>query len=424
MSILIIGAGIAGLAAAYHLQQAGKTVTVLEGRNRIGGRVWTSHDFADFPVEFGAEMMHGHNIATWEWVRKLGLKTYHWMQLDDTMVRMADGQWLTMTQARETSPDFEITRSWNMPDIAPTPDEDLRTYFQRIGFNETQLGYAQRTLGNSEGDDLSQLSAEAILAAIKYDYGAEPEGLPPLAWDDYRILDGYDSFYNGLANGLDIRLNTVVQSVEWGASGVTIYTTDGQTFHGEQAVITLPVAVLQSDKVRFSPQLPPIKQEALAGLSMPPVMKMVYLFDKPITDPAISGIYSAGNPPKWWQPSYSRDTKMTVWTGFFSGDYAREMLALDEEGALQKGLNTLRVETGNMDLQYVKARWVCWPHDEFTLGGYSIALPGHAAAREKLARPTPPLYWAGEATAEHHEVATVHGAYNSGKRAAQEVINH
>jgi monoamine oxidase len=215
-----------------------------------------------------------------------------------------------------------------------------------------------------------------------------------------------------------------VKSVAWGASGVTIHTVDGQSFHGEQAVITLPVAVLQSGKVRFSPELPPIKQEALAGLSMPPVMKLVYLFDSPIIDPAISGIYSAGNPPKWWQPSYSRDTKMTVWTGFFSGDYAREMLALGEEGALQKGLNTLRVETGNMDLQYVKARWICWPHDEFTMGGYSIALPGHAAAREKLARPTPPLFWAGEATAEHHEVATVHGAYNSGRRAAEEVINH
>jgi monoamine oxidase len=115
---------------------------------------------------------------------------------------------------------------------------------------------------------------------------------------------------------------------------------------------------------------------------------------------------------------------MTVWTGFFSGDYAREMLSLGEEGAIQKGLNTLRVEVDNMDLQYVKARWVCWQQDEFTMGGYSIALTGHAAAREKLARPTPPLFWAGEATAEHHEVATVHGASNSGKRVAREIIEH
>src|SRR5690606_5225275 len=111
---------------------------------------------------------------------------------------------------------------------------------------------------------------------------------------------------------------------------------DNQSFVGDAVVITLPLAVLQAGKVRFSPDLPPNKQAALAGLRMPPVMKLVYRFDAPITDSAISGIYSAGNPPKWWQPSFSRDTDMTVWTGFFSGDYAREMLALGEAGAIQK----------------------------------------------------------------------------------------
>lgn len=423
MKIFVIGAGVSGLATAYHLQQAGADVTVLEGRNRIGGRVWTNRDFADFPVEFGAEMMHGHNIATWEWVRKLKLKTYHWAQLDDTLVRMADGRVLTMQQARETSTDFEITRTWNIPDIpVAVGDEDLRSYLKRIGFDETLLGYVQRTLGNSEGDDLSQLSAEAILAGIKHDYGAEPAGLHPLAWDDYRILDGYDAFYNGLANGLDVRLNTIVTDIEWQADKVSILTKNNQSFTGDYAVVTLPLAVLQSGKVRFSPDLPQSKQEALSGLKMPPVMKLVYLFDAPITDPAISGIYSASNPPKWWQPSFSRDTKMTVWTGFFSGDYAREMLSLGEAGAIAKGLETLRTEVSNPSLKYAKARWVCWPQDEFTMGGYSIALPHHADSRHKLAQPIPPLFWAGEATAEHHEVATVHGAYNSGKRAAQEIL--
>jgi monoamine oxidase len=100
------------------------------------------------------------------------------------------------------------------------------------------------------------------------------------------------------------------------------------------------------------------------------------------------------------------------------------MLALGETDAIEKGLNTLRVEFDKPDLQYVKARWICWPHDPYTLGGYSIALPGHAAARAKLAQPSPPLFWAGEATAAHHEVATVHGAYNSGKRVAQEILSH
>lgn len=59
MTTLVIGAGMAGLTAARDLHQANETVLVLEARNRIGGRVLTDHAFAPFPVEFGAEYIHG-----------------------------------------------------------------------------------------------------------------------------------------------------------------------------------------------------------------------------------------------------------------------------------------------------------------------------------------------------------------------------
>ncbi len=154
---------------------------------------------------------------------------------------------------------------------------------------------------------------------------------------------------------------------------------------------------------------------------MGPVMKLVYLFDEPILDPSIGAIYAKGNPPMWWSPTLGRVGGAVVWSGFFSGDYARELLPLGEEATLQKGLETLRAEIGNPGLQYVKARWVNWPEDEFALGGYSACLPGHYDARAKLAEPTPPLYWAGEASAPHHLTAMVHGAYFTGQRAADEI---
>jgi len=181
------------------------------------------------------------------------------------------------------------------------------------------------------------------------------------------------------------------------------------------------VGVLKANRVQFTPDLPTIKQEALAGLKMGPVMKMVYEFEAPLLDPAIGAIYAQGNPPMWWSPSLGREQGAVVWTAFFSGDYAREMLKLGEAGALRQGLNTLRQEVGNPDLEYKQARWINWPEDEFALGGYSVCLPGHYHAREKLAQATPPLYWAGEATAAHHLTAMVHGAYASGQRAAHEI---
>ena len=192
----------------------------------------------------------------------------------------------------------------------------------------------------------------------------------------------------------------------------------GDIYAADAAVITLPLGVLQSDRVRFKPPLPPLKREALTGLKMGPVMKLVYLFDEPLLEPSIGAIYARGNPPMWWSPSLGRDSGATVWTGFVTGDYAREMLALGEEAALQKGLETLRAEIGKPTLQFAKARWVNWPEDPFAMGGYSVCLPGHYAAREKLAQATPPLFWAGEASAPHHLTAMVHGAYFTGQRAA------
>ncbi len=417
MKAVVIGAGIAGLSAAYHLADAGIEVVVLEGRDRIGGRVWTSRDFADIPVEFGAELIHGRSadVNTWEWVHKLDLSTWHWNKTTDSMIRMEDGAWMTMDQARQVSPGLDVTRSWDLGDVAePEDQEDLATYLWRIGFSDVQMRYVQRSFANAEGDSMRFLNAKAHAHLFKDSDGEDDYG-------DYRILDGYDSYYQKLAEGLDIRLNTTVRAINW-TDRISVTTHADETFAGDVAVVTLPVGVLKAGKIAFDPALPRSKSEALDGLQMGPVMKMVYEFDQPILDRSIGAIYAKDNPPMWWSPSLGREDGAVVWTAFFTGDYAREMLALGEQAALQEGLNTLRREIAKPDLRYRKARWINWPEDEFALGGYSVCLPGHYAAREKLAKPTPPLYWAGEASAPHHLTAMVHGAYFTGQRAACEII--
>ena len=310
-----------------------------------------------------------------------------------------------------------MTRSWELGD-APEPrdDENLESYLRRIGFSDEQLRYVQRSFANAEGDSMRFLNAKAHAQLFK---DADAEG----DYSDHRILDGYDSYCDSLAEGLDIRLNAMVHDVDW-TKGVRIKLASQETLEADAAVVTLPVGVLQSDRITFVPELPPVKREALAGLKMGPVMKMVYQFAEPILDPAIGAIYARGNPPMWWSPSLGRDDGAVVWTAFFTGDYAREMLELGEAAALDKGMETLRWEIGNPDLQYLKARWINWPEDEFARGGYSVCLPGHYDARAKLAEPTPPLYWAGEASAPHHLAAMVHGAYFTGQRAADEIIRN
>jgi len=424
MKVIVIGAGIAGLSAAYRLTQAGVDVVILEARDRIGGRVHTDRSFAPYPVEFGAELIHGHNVITWDWVNKLNLRTLHWHKTDDSMVRLEDGRWLTMSDARRLDPGFDVTRSWELQDQpALYGDEDFASYLRRIGFSDQQLRYVKRSFANAVGDDMHYISAQAMLTEISVDDGPPPSDLLENASDDYRILDGYDRILDALAQSLTINLNKPVKSVIWGDKGVHVETNDG-ILSGDVALITLPIGVLQAGTVRFSPVLPVIKQLAIQRLRSGPVMKMVYLFDHPLLDQNIGAIYSAYNPPMWWTPALGRNADQFVWTAFLSGDWAREILELrDETLMLAAGLAALRRELDQPELNYIRAQVINWPNDPYARCGYSVTPPGGMHARADLAAPTPPLYWAGEATAHEGTAATVHGAYLSGQRAAQEILN-
>ena len=411
--VLVIGAGMAGLSAAHMLQQRGLRPVVLEARDRIGGRTWTDRAFADFPVELGAEFIHGESVATWTWVERLGLRTARWPKLDDAMIRLEDGAWLPMDRARELYPDFDITRSWRLPDVPPRPNEDWRSYLIRLGFTQDQLRYVKRSWANACGESMRFLSAAAMLETIRGSFG---NGI-----GDYRVLDGYSAIVDGLAQDVDVRLEHVVTEIESEAGGVRVRLQDGGRFDAEAAIVALPVGVLQSGLVSFEPGLPEAKMLALRGMRMGPVIKLVYRFDRAIVPPHVSAVYSAKNPPMWWSPSFGRGAASHVWTAFVSGDWAMDLLSLGAQAALDAAIDALRAELGDPDIQPVDARLVAWPDDPFSCGGYSFVLPGHDGARELLAEPTPPLYWAGEATEPEGRSATVHGAIESGLRAAREV---
>jgi len=416
MKAIVIGAGMAGLSAAFHLRAAGIATTVLEARGRIGGRVWTDRAFAGIPVEFGAELIHGTGpeVSTWHWVEKLGLTAWHWNKQDDSMIRTEEGEWMTMGAARAQSQDLDQTRTWTLDAPPPCTDESLEQYLRRIDFSPAQMRYVQRTFANAEGESMRALNAKAHLQFLADDDDAG-------ASSDYRILDGYDSVLEALAQGADIRLQCPVRVLRW-HDGLQAETDDGRVFQGDVAVVTLPLSLLQRGQPRFDPPLPPEKRAALDGLSMGPALKLLYLFEYPLLDPAIGAIYARGNPPMWWSPSLGRGDGPTVWTAFATGDYARELAQMGEQAALQHGLDRLRAESGQARLQWCAARWVNWSADAYAQGGYSACLPGHYHAREQLARATPPLYWAGEASAPHRLAATVHGAAFTGIRAAEEII--
>lgn len=327
-------------------------------------------------------------------------------------MRLVDGSLRTMADARGSFPDFDVTRSWALPHaLAPLADEALETYLRRIGFTEAQLHYVRRTFANASCESIEHLSALA----------ARDEWTDTSAGDgDYRILDGYIRIHEHLARGLNIRLNTAIHHIEWGDSGVRAWTAAGEVFEAESAIVTLPVGVLKSGRVTFSPALPAEKRTALNRLRMGPAMKLCFWFEEPVLPSGIGALYSALCPPMWWSPSAGRSVHGQAITALATGDYARALAASGEQGALEAALQTLRAELGQPGLTPTAAQCINWTADEFSLGGYSVAGPGAHLERQRLAQPTPPLFWAGEATAKNAWGATVHGALVSGQRAAAE----
>ena len=417
---LVLGAGVAGLKAARDLHDAGLRVVVLEARERVGGRVWTDRGFAPHPVELGAEFVHGERADTWALLRRLNARHRHWPKQDESLVQLEDGTVTTMRSARAADPAFDATRTMALPDVAPAPYEDLDAYLRRVRWSLDQRRHVRRAFANAAGDDPHRLSAAAVVAGLATD-GA--------GTGDHRLVDGYDALPLALADGLEVRLGVAVTRVALAAGRVRVEARLGDERAGgargwtaAAAVVALPLGVLQSDAVAWPPEVNAAKVAALAGLRMGPVIKLVYRLAEPPFEPGagVEAVYARGTPPMWWKSS-PPDAETPVWTGFVSGAGAADLLRLAPDAALRRALTALE-EVAGRDLRPLDGRVVAWPEDPWALGGYSHVLPGHLGARERLAAPTPPLYWAGEATAPEGCAATVHGAYRSGARAARELL--
>lgn len=423
--VLVLGAGVAGLKAARDLADAGRRVVVLEARDRVGGRVWTDRRFADHPVEFGAEFVHGDRADTWPLVHALGLRARPWPKQDESLVRGEDGVLRTMRAARAADVGFDATRTMDLPDVAAGRFEDLDGYLARIGWSAAQRRYVRRSFANAAGEDPHRLSAASVRRGLAADDGGE---------GDFRLADGYDALPRALASGLDVRLAQAAVRVVQARDGVEVTTRPAgavaagaaQRWRARAAVVALPLGVLQAGTVAFEPDLVALKGAALAGLRMGPVIKLVYrLSTAPFPDvagrPPAEALYARGMPPMWWTSSPA-GVPQPVWTAFVSGAGAADLLRHPPAAALARAFATLADEAARPDLAYVAGELVAWPLDPWARGGYSHVLPGHDGAREALAEATPPLFWAGEASAPEGCAATVHGAWRSGARAAREVL--
>jgi monoamine oxidase len=428
--VIVVGGGVAGLAAAAQLARAGFGVVLLEARRRLGGRICTLRRRGwRRPVEMGAEFVHGGNDELWRLLDRSGIRTRrlrgrHWRAEGGSIAKVADldraiaGVTRLIVPARAGDLSFAAYFRRFQPEVAPRDWAIARGFVE--GFEAAPLG---------------RISARSLAAET-----IEEE-------HQYAVPGGYDRLVASLADacsrsGVEVRKGAVVRSVRWRRGAVVVSTSGARPrlareYSARAVVISIPLGVLKARRgagaVRFTPEIRR-KRRRIDAMGMGEVVRTVFRF-KPgawlrllpriLRKGGREGfgfLHSSATPvPVWW--SLSDQPVLVGWAG---GPKAKALLALAPAARRRRALQSLATVLG------VKARtlaaalegWMShdWTRDPFSRGAYSFTAAGQDLAGRELRRPVAgTLFFCGEATAEGAEVGTVHGALRSGLRAAREV---
>jgi len=412
--VLVIGAGMAGLTAARELARAGLSVAVVEARDRIGGRVHSVRDFCGQPVEAGAEFIHGRGAATWTEVRAADLAVRPCPLVLRTMFNAGGAtRWLPFTLLHPGAwPGLGLLRAIRRID---PPDRSARDYLEQHHYRGRARIFAEMTLTGHLPGSLDEIGMLGLLG----------DGVLHLETGlNHRVADGYDRLPGFVGRGLDVRLGFATERVQRSPDGVVVSAADGRQLAARAAVCTLPVGVLRSGSVRFAPDLPEAKRTALEHIVMGPVVKVLLRFSERFWPRWLATLACGRGPVTlYWPVFHGDDKKPPVLTAYATGPRAALLARVGEPEAVDIALADLARLLPKADPRrlLVDARRIDWAGDPWARGGYTFLRPGGAGARARLAAAdTPPLFWAGSATASSPIAASVEAAYLSGLRAARE----
>ncbi len=417
--IIVVGAGIAGLAAASELAASGYRILVLEARDRLGGRIWTNRSLGS-PVDMGASWIHGVTGNPMKALAvQLGIETSA-TDYDDVIAFDAGGHQLSNAELGELANAFEELVE-EVESFGESRDANLsigaafdhvRGQYSLTPDETVALNYASMSAVVAAAAELNELS----LMHADQDDGFEGR--------DELFPAGYDQIARYLARTIDIRFNTVVSAIEHSASGVRIATSQG-TYDAEYAIVTLPLGVLKRGSVSFRPPLPAAKQDAIGKLGVGVLNKVALRFPEVFwpRDREFIGYMSrlAGEYPQFlnWQ-KHSGSPVLLAFTG---GDFARRLEDKTEKEIESEIMRILQRIFGHAIPEPDGLAVSRWRSDAYAAGSYSHIPPGATGAEyDRLADPVDHgrLLFAGEATIRQYP-ATVHGAYLSGIREAKRI---
>lgn len=416
--VIVIGAGISGLYAALLLSRQGKKVSILEARDRTGGRIHTIHDplFA-LPVEAGAEFVHGDLKLTKKLLCEAGAEYY---AIKGNVWRWSEDNEFEQQEDFIKDQDELIKQLKGLEQ-----DMSVKDFLDLYFTGDKYLELRESLTGFVQGYDAADVRNASSFALLEELLGEEGEQL--------RVKGGYIKLVDYLTDeckklGCTIELSCIVSSISWGPNEVTITTADKQIHTAPKAIITLPVGVLQTPRgesgyVAIGP-LPPVTTEAIHALGNTGVIKVILQFETAFWEEYIKKVgflFSDTEIPTWWTQLPEENGMITGW---IAGPEALKLKDEPDKIILQVAISSLAYI---FDMEYdpllfeMKSSHVHnWTTDPFTKGAYAYERVTSKHAKRVLSEPLDDtLYFAGEALHEGPERGTVEAALLSAEKVVE-----
>ena len=420
--VIVVGAGMAGLAAASRLARTGAKVTLLEARDRVGGRILTRRE-PGLPVtiELGAEFIHGKSPQLWKILAEAGLETW---ELGGDSYCYENGRLAECLSWEERFSILEDLESYDGPDIS------FAEYLQHRGDDPN----APWSVSYVEGFNAAEQSLIGV-ASLKKQQIAEDsiEGNRI-----FRVRAGFDQVPEFLAKkfiklGGVLHKNARVERIAWRRREVRVGCTGQrgrplEDMTARAVVVTVPLGVLQANCISFDPK-PEELFAQLPRLAFGNAHRVTLVFDDDFWSHIKNKHFSFAFclecvPPTWWTAAPISAPEITGWIGGSKAEDPRwDSESLLVEQSVQTFANLFSLSPNQVRRRLRGAHTHNWHKDPYARGAYSYVPFGALEAPGLLSLPQEDtLFFAGEHTDLDGHWGTVHGALNTGLRAAEQVL--
>ena len=404
--IVIVGAGVAGLWAAVLLKRRGFKVKIIEASDRVLGRIYTLREFADIPIELGAEFMHGKKSTLF----KLAHADQKVVKTTFKPLYFYKNSRLTLRQLRRRKTPQRFIDFWtNIWRYKSDSDVNLREFLEREDFYTPALQHIIEGFTSEYGTSTTYLDLKSL---------AQEENQWSSGESNYRLPNGYDSVFKDIVEQLedDLILKTPVDFIGYWGADVLVGSRNQRSFQADKVILTVPLPILKQNTIKFEPTLSTRKQKAINALGMGTGMKVILKFKQRFWKKGQVEIFGGWLCPLYYSLLGGENLLMA----YIMGDKARFLTRFQDDDLIELLLQDLRFVFFKRKIELEDARILNWEKQPYINGTYSYATSDSPVNRHILAEPIDnKIFFAGEAVNTKGHAATVHGAMER----AEEVVD-